>query len=281
VFVDIVAAPVKIDPRLQQKAALSAVMVGHAAAAAVGARHARKRLNGERPAPGRAAMHGVEGMVAKQRRALERQEVLVLQVALRQVHVQSELADRSLKLKFRMNGMTHLKSKALKARIDGARPLDIDFDTVGSSIYEGGDELRFDLCQPCQIFGSSEVLASSQMSLAEALASLEVGGSRKKVFKLEMMSSEAPVKALANLALEISLRSSSLYAAGGIAALKMTSVPSQSASGYSLGDISYPIAQRHLQAALKTAMEATGNTSDCKQVEREARHCECCSCDWV
>jgi hypothetical protein len=164
--------------------------------------------------------------------------------------------------------------------------LDINFDTVGSSIYEGGDELRFDLCQPCQIFGSSEVLASCQMSLAEALASLEVGGSRKKVCKLEMMSSEAPGKALANLAIEISIRSSSLYAAGGIAALKMTPVtlkmtPVTCSPSYSHSDYSYQVAQKHLQAALKTAMEATSNSSDCNQVEGEARHCECCSCDWV
>lgn len=190
--------------------------MAHAAAVVVAVRHAH-----DRQAPAKRAL---DDMVARSMRALQTQQVLVLQVGMRQADVTKELADKNLKLKLRMNGVTHLKTKAQKARTRGSETR-LLFDTVGSTIYEGGDELCFDLCQHHRFLRSSQALASCKISLTEALRALKMGDVHKKNYSLELCGLEQPEHVLGNIVVDISISSSTLEAAGGIHALKTTVVP--------------------------------------------------------
>lgn len=190
---------------------------------------------------------------------LNNQDVLVMHVALHYVDVSEDLADTDLKLKFHMDGVTHLKTQVHKAKASR-----INFDTVGKTIYEGGYELNFQLCKPSRFFNSSHIVASSRLSLTEALESLELGGSVKEVSNLELLATDGSGKVLATLAFGISIESSALQAVGGTAALKTTTVPSEpshSAFGNDHSDyrsfmLQSSVSRLRLQSALNSARAA-------------------------
>mmetsp|Transcript_11175 Transcript_11175/g.19152 ORF Transcript_11175/g.19152 Transcript_11175/m.19152 type:complete len:257 (-) Transcript_11175:15-785(-) len=192
-----------------------------AAAAAVAVRHAR-----ERQAP---AKENLDDMVDASTRALQEQTVLVLNFGRCEVDArcdeQGELGGKKLKVKVRMNDKTHLKSKAQSLVAHSDAPQHIIFDSIGSTIYEGGGDLHFGLCSPQRLWGSSQVLAGCQVPLANVLAFSEAGPCH-----LELSAPGSPGKVLAHLIIDISARSSPLKAAGGPEALRTTVVPKKPTS---------------------------------------------------
>jgi hypothetical protein len=173
-----------------------------------------------------------ESMMERGMQDLSNQDVLVMRFVILHADVNEDLMDMDLKLKLRMDGVTHLKTAAQRSKPSGrgtsshARSR-LNFDTIASTIYEGGNELHFDLCKPSRLFGASHILASCQLSLTEALESLEIGGSVKEVSNLELLAADGSGKVLATLAFAISIKSTALKAVGGTAALKTTVVPGE------------------------------------------------------
>uniref|UniRef100_A0A7S0FZB6 Uncharacterized protein n=1 Tax=Pyrodinium bahamense TaxID=73915 RepID=A0A7S0FZB6_9DINO len=161
--------------------------------------------------------------VARTARYLLAEPVLWFEIDLQHVDVPKDLAKQSLKLKFRMNGITYLKSKASKAVPDGDH-CRVDLDIAGAAVFEGGSSLDFELCK-AGVWGPSTTLASCQVPLKEALQSLTVGSNQARVWNLTLWATGALNKALGSLAVEVCARTLTLQVAGGLEALRALAVP--------------------------------------------------------
>jgi len=162
--------------------------------------------------------------VAKSARALLAEHVLEFEVGLHHVDVARDLAEESLKVKFRMNGITYVKSKASKGMVIDEKRCRVNLDVAGGAAFEGGSSLDFELCK-AGLWGKSTTLASSQVPLILALQSLTVGSNQARVWNLTLWAAGAPDKALGRLTAEVCVRTMRLHAAGGIAALRALAVP--------------------------------------------------------
>jgi len=98
----------------------------------------------------------------------------------------------------------------------------IHYGSVGSTIYEGGDQLQFELCQPGRVYGTN-IVATCQVPIEAVLENLRGNRSMKTLANLEMSSESG--KQMASLTLDICIRSSILKDAGGGEALKTIRVP--------------------------------------------------------
>uniref|UniRef100_A0A7S0BCE2 Uncharacterized protein n=1 Tax=Pyrodinium bahamense TaxID=73915 RepID=A0A7S0BCE2_9DINO len=150
-------------------------------------------------------------------------DVLELELDLQHVDVPRYLVNKRLKLKFRMNGVTYLKSKARKAVTDGDH-CRVNLDIAGGVVFEGGTSLDFELCR-VRFWGPSKTLASCKVPLDLALQSINVGSNQARVWNLTLWAAGAPDKALGRLTAEVCVRTMRLHAAGGIAALRALAVP--------------------------------------------------------
>lgn len=169
----------------------------------------------------------VNNMVAESVLSLQQQEVFVIDIGIRHVDVNKDLARKKLKLKLRMNGLTHFKTKAWKATNDIETPLRMAVDNTWSTIFEGDGQLKLlqlELCQACCL-GASRKLAGCSLPLLEVLDSLEAGRFDRRVCNYELESKRIPGKILATIELDICVRVSTLEAAGGVEALKWTTLP--------------------------------------------------------
>jgi len=161
--------------------------------------------------------------LARSVRDLLAEKVLEFEVDLLHVDVPQDLANHSLKLKFRMNGITYLKSKAGKAVVDGDR-CRVDLDVAGAAVFEGGSSLDFELCK-VGCWGPSTTLARCRVPLKQAVHSLAVGSNQACVWNLTLWATGAPGKALGSLAVEVCAKMMKLKVAGGFRALKALAVP--------------------------------------------------------
>jgi hypothetical protein len=181
----------------------------------------------ERQAPARKSMaQMVEGSVL----LLQLQRVLVVDLGIRHVDRRQDLIDAqkfddaSLKLKFRMNGMTHLKTKSGKATLGKDGSSRINFDTVGSTVFEGGEVLHFELCKQ-RLLGSSRTLAKCAMPLSSALGAVMDSNLCGKVWNLDLFAADPTGDVIGNLAVYIGFRTSRLESAGGPSMLKSIRLP--------------------------------------------------------
>jgi len=167
----------------------------------------------------------IDAKVAESHRSLQQQDVVVIEVNIHNVDMHEELGNKTFKLKMKKRGVTRCKSEPWKSSFD---LLPRSFDTTWSIICEGDGPmklLQFELCQPRRL-RSTQTVASGWLPLAEVLGSVEVaGGSRKRVYNLELESVTTPGKILAWVALDISAKQTTLEAAGGLQALKVLRVP--------------------------------------------------------
>mmetsp|Transcript_142797 Transcript_142797/g.397781 ORF Transcript_142797/g.397781 Transcript_142797/m.397781 type:complete len:264 (-) Transcript_142797:261-1052(-) len=151
------------------------------------------------------------------------EEVLVFELTLKHADVHKDLSNESLKLKFQMNGVTYLKSKASKAAVNGGEHLRINLDTAGHAVFEGAKTLDFELCKP-RYFRRSRSLATCQVPLRKALRSMHGGSTHASAWNLELQAVGTSNQALGSLAVDVHVRTSKLHAAGGLAALKAIKV---------------------------------------------------------
>jgi hypothetical protein len=164
-------------------------------------------------------------MVEKSVRALLSQRVLVCDVRIRHVTVPEELAGKKLKIKFRMNGKTHGKSKAAGAVRCDDGSLQIDCNFAATAIFEGGKALSFDIFEK-SFFGSSCMVAGCDVSLAQVIDFTEDLSNRIfKTFTLQLVSVGVPGKVLGNLEVQIGFCVSTLEASGGVTMLKFMTLP--------------------------------------------------------
>jgi len=198
--------------------------------------------------------------VARTARYLLAEPVLWFEIDLQHVDVPKDLAKQSLKLKFRMNGITYLKSKASKAVVTGGDRCRVDLDVAGGAVFEGGSSLDFELCKS-GLWGKSTTLASNQVPLNLALQSLTAGNNQARAWNLTLWDAGAPDKALGRLTAEVCVKMTRLTVAGGITALralKMPGPPVLVGSNSELGLIAYDRAcsttQRHLRKAMDAAL---------------------------
>jgi len=196
--------------------------------------------------------------VAKSMRELLAEVVLEFEVDLQHVDVPRYLVNKRLKLKFRMNGVTYLKSKARKAVTDGDH-CRVNLDIAGGVVFEGGTSLDFELCR-VRFWGPSKTLASCKVPLDLALQSINVGSNQARVWNLTLWAAGAPDNALGRLTAEVCARTTRLHAAGGIAALRALTMPgpppvlgSNSAIGLIAYDRACSTTQRHLREAMDAA----------------------------
>jgi hypothetical protein len=150
---------------------------------------------------------------------LEMQKVITFDLGIARVDVDDELAAKSFKLKVRMNGVTHMKTDTAKVVQFGKDGSQIQFDTFGSTIYEGGKVLDFELCQT-HFSASSRTVASGHLKLKTILQNMD-----RKAWSLELLSVTNPGKVLATFELQLDCRSTLLRSAGGTKALKTMQVP--------------------------------------------------------
>jgi hypothetical protein len=142
------------------------------------------------------------------------QRVLVIELRNCIVETDDHLADKNLKLKFRMDGVTHLKTTAQKAKIDVSGRLRRNFRMNKSScLYEGSSMFNFELCQE-RIFGSSRTVASCALS-DHSVTSILTDGTCGKNWHLELTSVDVPGKVIAHLFVNIQLATTTLQEAGG------------------------------------------------------------------
>lgn len=188
-------------------------------AVAVAVRNAR-----ERQAP---TKHRLEEMVASSSKALQEQKVLVLKMGACHLYAprDTDLMNTDLKLKFRMQDITHLKATGEKTITHRDESHHLVFSNLGSTVYEGGN-LEFDLCIPHRLWGKSTVIARCKISLQDALASFRDDSADKPDgLNLELVAVETPGKVVANIVVGFGIEVSTLQDAGGIDALKMSAVP--------------------------------------------------------
>lgn len=240
------------------------------AAAVVAVRNARRRQ-----AP---LKHALEGMVDSGAEALRKQAVLVFDIG--KCHVDlgddlnKEVGGKSLKIKFRMQDLTYLKATAERASLPHCDHQCVAFGAMGSTIYEGSEDLRFDLCVAHRFRSSSQAIACGHVLLKDVLASLEDGQSAS--FNIELRDSASLCKVLANLNASIGVRLSTLQAAGGLSALKSIMPPfkSERYSVFALGEYtssckSYAHQAAAAQQSLQTAFEiATSYMKDQQQARK-------------
>uniref|UniRef100_A0A7S0BB63 Uncharacterized protein n=1 Tax=Pyrodinium bahamense TaxID=73915 RepID=A0A7S0BB63_9DINO len=150
-------------------------------------------------------------------------DVLELELDLQHVDVPRYLVNKRLKLKFRMNGVTYLKSKARKAVTDGDH-CRVNLDIAGGVVFEGGTSLDFELCR-VRFWGPSKTLASCKVPLDLALQSINVGSNQARVWNLTLWAAGAPDKALGSLMAEVCARTLKAHVAVSIAALRSLAVP--------------------------------------------------------
>lgn len=162
--------------------------------------------------------------VAKSARALLAEHVLEFEVGLQHVDVARDLAEESLKVKFRMNGITHVKSKASKGMVIDEKRCRVNLDVAGGAAFEGGSSIDFELCK-AGVWGKSTTLATCRVPLALALQSLPVGSNQARVWNLTLWAAGAPDKALGSLMAEVRARTLKAHVAVSIAALRALAVP--------------------------------------------------------
>jgi len=162
-------------------------------------------------------------MVHESVSALQSQPVLAFDICMQHVDVHRELAHTSLKLKFRMNGLTYLKSAAVQPapNVNGAPR--INCNVSGTSLLEGDDVLRFELCKP-SFLGSSRTLASCSVPLAEVLGTEQDHGACGRLWDLELLSNGTG-KVLGNLAVRIGFQKSTFEAVDGMKLLRAVKLP--------------------------------------------------------
>jgi len=140
---------------------------------------------------------------------LQEQKVIVFDFGIEHVDVNEELAAKSLKIKIRMNGITCLKSENAEAVQVGHHQLRLNFDSLGSTIYEGGFAFDFELCQT-RCFGSSQTLASCQLRVEAILECMH-----RETWALKLLSVESPGKVSANFELQLRCMRTLLKSVGG------------------------------------------------------------------
>jgi len=150
--------------------------------------------------------------------------VLEFEVDFLHVDVPKDLAGQSLKLKFRMNGITYWKSAPGKAVMDGKGQLCLSLKTAARTVFEGASRLDFELCK-LGCFASSSAMASCQVPLKRALQTVNVGSTRATVWNLELRAMVTPNKVLGHLMVEVCIKTSKLQDVGGMKALKAVVVP--------------------------------------------------------
>jgi len=210
---------------------------------------------------------------------LQEQKVFVFEFGIKHIDVHEDLAAKSLKLKIRMNGITYLKSKNAKARQAGHDQCQINFDTIGSTIYEGGDVFDFELCQT-RCFGSSQTLASCQLSVDTILECMD-----RKTWALKLLSVESPGKVLANFEVQLRCTMTLLKSVGGAKALKSMRVPGppniKSGSVFASNDEAEKTdefirkvgrAQEHLEVVFNDAGKREANRTDSDRFLAVARN---------
>jgi|Transcript_65742 hypothetical protein len=103
------------------------------------------------------------------------------------------------------------------------------FNTSGVAIFEGGDNIVFELCESCR-FSSSRTLATCGFPLATALSVfplatvVSVGGD-SQTHKMKLESVNCPDTCVGELQVKIGIRTPTLQGAGGIGALRSLEVP--------------------------------------------------------
>mmetsp|Transcript_33348 Transcript_33348/g.53081 ORF Transcript_33348/g.53081 Transcript_33348/m.53081 type:complete len:278 (-) Transcript_33348:94-927(-) len=163
-------------------------------------------------------------MVSSSVAKLLKLRVIVLEVEIQSVRLQKELAKKCLKVKFKMDGTTRIKTATRNATADENGCSSIIFNTVGDAIFEGGENMSFELCASHRL-SSSRALATCQFPLATALSVfplatvLSVGGS-SQVHKMRLRSISCPGKEVGELQIKIGIRTPTLQAAGGLGALR-------------------------------------------------------------
>jgi hypothetical protein len=150
---------------------------------------------------------------------LEMQKVMIFELGITRLDVNEELAAKSFKLKVKMSGITHLKTNTATVVQFGKDCFQIQFDTSGSAVYEGGKVLDFELCQT-HCFSSSRTVASGHLKVKTILQNPD-----RKAWALELLSVTTPGKVLATFELRLHCRSALLRSAGGTQALKTLKVP--------------------------------------------------------
>jgi hypothetical protein len=170
----------------------------------------------KRQAPARESMSSAIQTYASM---LERQSVLVFDLGIKRIDVDDELAGKSCKLKVRMDGVTHLKTNSAKAVQVAGDHFRLEFDTLGSVIFEGGRFFDLELCQT-HCFSSSQKLANCRLNVETILENMD-----RKTWALELLSVSTPGKVLATFELQLECRSTALRSVGGAKALKTMRVP--------------------------------------------------------
>jgi hypothetical protein len=174
------------------------------------------------------ARHDLEMMVAKHAASLQQQKVFVFNMCICHADIRRQASSSSLKIKLRMNGKTCLKSSSTKASLEENDLKRFTFDAIGSIIFEGGDALHFELCQPSSV-GASRPVAMARIPLAEALGPAEDCASSSRpacsLHTVHLFAVGSPGKILGSLTLELAIRTTTLQGAGGIWALKTRDVP--------------------------------------------------------
>jgi hypothetical protein len=247
-------------------------------------------------------------MVESSLASLESEHVMVLYVDIHHLDLHNrQLADKDLKLKFRTNGITHLKPQGQKVAggpagqscIPSMPPLcsspRIAFNSTGRVVCEGFEDLTFELCQAHRL-RSSECLAWCRIPFADVVHSLVQGGleqrsqtrerlagslSRAFAFELSSLTSQGS-DLLATLQVSISMRSSDLCSVGGIKALKKISVPSLPSykgifdmRGYASDCKDFAqkacLAQSQLQVARNAVLKCLQNASNSPQPRKQSQ----------
>jgi hypothetical protein len=173
--------------------------------------------------------NGLAVLVASTGAKLLQQRVIVLEVGIESVNLQNELAKKRLKVKFRMDDTTIFKTAARCATSDKNGDASVLFNTVGDAIFEGGDNIGFELCESCR-FSSSRTLATCGFPLTTALSVFPLAtvlsyGESSQVHKMKLTSVSCPGKVVGELQIKIGIRTPTLHAAGGIRALRRLEVP--------------------------------------------------------
>jgi hypothetical protein len=235
----------------------------------------------KRQAPVRESMSSAVSSYASM---LEMQKVIIFDLGIKHVDADSELVAKSFKLKVRMDGITCLKTNTAKAVQAGSDRSHMNFDTIGSTIYEGGKVLDFELCQS-HCFASSQTVAAGQLKVETILQSM--GKKEWAVESLDLLSLTTPGKVLATCEVQLGCRSAALRSAGGTNALKTMKVPTPPAhinSGFVFGfqadaqEVNAFVkkagqAHERLKAAFHYAEKTVFETdSDCSQSSSEKKN---------
>lgn len=162
-------------------------------------------------------------MVHESVSALQSQPVLAVDVSMQHVDVHRELAHTNLKLKFRMNGLTYLKSTDSKPTPNANGASCINCNISGTSLLEGDDMLHFELCKP-SFWGSSQTLASCSVPLADVLGAEHDHGACGRLWDLELLSNSTG-KVLGSLAVRIGCQKSTFEAVDGMKLLRAVKLP--------------------------------------------------------